>query len=399
MLNTEQRRILLEQIVEQLELPPSAYEKAAKRYEDIGSYISEPSAACGFANPQIFPQGSFRLGTAIRPLGRNDEYDLDLACSLREGVSVTTHSQADVKRLVGQDLDDYRQARGIQESLGNKHRCWRLEYQDGLSFHLDVVPCIPAAQSERDVFFERMIQKGLQKDLAGSVSALAVNITDDREASFREIAPGWLVSNPEGYATWFEHRMDVALANLTIEKRSEIQELPTWARKTPLQRAIQILKRHRDKMFSSDPDVKPISVILTTISARAYDGSSDLVAVLDTIIAAIVAFALSEEHVCPNPVNPVENFADRWTMPSYSHLNLKQNFKNWALQLQSDFRMLSSAQSVDRIAKVANDRMEVRISTDDLSSRLGVPASASVPPTRRVQVTESRPWCGANFED
>lgn len=392
MLSNNQRRTLLEQIVEQLELPQSAYEKASKRYDDIGAFISEPSAACGFAKPHIFPQGSFRLGTAIRPVGRNDEYDLDLACSLRECVSVATHSQADVKRLVGEDLNAYRQARGIQEPLGNKHRCWRLEYRDGLRFHMDVVPCIPAGQSQRDVFLERMIQNGLQQDLAGAVSALAVNITDDREPLFNAIAPDWPVSNPEGYARWFESRMNVGLENLSVEKRSQIQALPMWARKTPLQRAIQILKRHRDSMFSSDPDVKPISVILTTISARAYDGSTDIVSVLDTIIAAIVAFALSDEHYCPNPVNPAENFADRWTMPRYAHLNLKQNCRNWALQLQSDFRMLLSSQSAQQISETVKGRMSIDLAEDKVTSQLGLSRPASAPSSRRVQVTESRPW-------
>jgi hypothetical protein len=35
--------------------------------------------------------------------------------------------------------------------------------------------------------------------------------------------------------------------------------------KTPLQQAVQILKRHRDMMFADDPEHKPISVIITTL--------------------------------------------------------------------------------------------------------------------------------------
>lgn len=388
----DQKRLLLEQIVEQLELPVSAYEKAANRYEDLGGFISENSSECAFAAPHIFPQGSFRLGTAIRPLEESEEYDLDLACSLTDGVWVSTHSQADVKRMIGEDLSAYRRARGILAPVQSKHRCWRLEYQDDLSFHIDVVPCIPSGESVQNIYRERMVSSGLQQDIANDVSMLAVNITDDREPTFEEVDPNWPVSNPEGYAKWFEYRMNIGLVLMTLEKRAQIEKLPTWSRKTPLQSAIQFLKRHRDNMFASDPDVKPVSIIITTIAAREYDGSSDLAMVLEKIVNALVAFSQSNESYCPNPVNPAENFADRWTMPQYAHLNLRENFDNWVLQLRADFDTITSSINAARIGNLVNEKTAVRLDTDSIAKTLGLNVAGPVATPRHVQVEDSQPW-------
>lgn len=49
-----------------------------------------------------------------------------------------------------------------------------------------------------------------------------------------------------------------------------VRAVPKYqSNKTPLQRAVQILKRHRDIMFAGDED-KPVSIIITTLAAKAY---------------------------------------------------------------------------------------------------------------------------------
>src|SRR3972149_9507530 len=149
MLTTSQIQTLLESMIEILELPDSAYEKAKDRYDDIGEWLSREESSCAGYNPHIFPQGSFRLGTAIRPLDEREEYDLDLACNLLRGISCNTHSQADLKNLIGGEIKSYRAARGIKAPVKEMHRCWRLEYEDHLSFHIDIVPCIPAVDIRR----------------------------------------------------------------------------------------------------------------------------------------------------------------------------------------------------------------------------------------------------------
>ena len=90
------------------------------------------------------------------------------------------------------------------------------------------------------------------------------------------ISADWHISNSEGYAIWFESRMKLAMA--LLEKRvfevklSKVDEIPVRKWKSFLQRCMQILKRHWDIMFEHNPDGKPISIIIITLVAAAYQG-------------------------------------------------------------------------------------------------------------------------------
>ena len=97
-MNNDQIRILLESLIELLKLPDLAYESAVKRYNDLGEWFDRDESSCRENDPHIFPQGSFRLGTAIRPLNGNESYDLDLACNLQAGINSQSHSQERIRR-------------------------------------------------------------------------------------------------------------------------------------------------------------------------------------------------------------------------------------------------------------------------------------------------------------
>ena len=127
-------------LLEEVDLPERAYELAEGRYEDLAEWIGRPGSALARYDSHIFVQGSFALGTAIRPVNDGEEYDLDFSCKLRRGVSRDTQSQAQVKALLGAELEAYRVARQIQKRLDEKRRCWRLGYRDNMAFHMDVVP-------------------------------------------------------------------------------------------------------------------------------------------------------------------------------------------------------------------------------------------------------------------
>src|SRR5581483_3516093 len=60
----------------------------------------------------------------------------------------------------------------------------------------------------------------------------------------------------------------------------EIADVPRWRIRTPLQRAVQLLKRHRDVTFSDHLDDAPTSMIVTTLAGRAYGGETDIAAAL-----------------------------------------------------------------------------------------------------------------------
>jgi len=197
-------------------------------------------------DPDVHPQGSFRYGTVIRLLLKEEEYDLDLVCTLLE-LSKDVLSQQDVKDLVGQEIKAYAESNGRREPVREKRRCWRLDYADDVSFHMDILPALP----DDDAFKASLVRMGVPKELA----AHAIAITDREHPLFTEIQNDWPRSNPKGYAQWFESRMRSAAQarteTLVLEaKYASIDDVPAFEWKTPLQRAIQLLKRHRDVILS-----------------------------------------------------------------------------------------------------------------------------------------------------
>lgn len=389
---------ILNEIIGEIDIPDSSYEIAENRYKDLGSWFERQESKCGNFKPHIFPQGSFRLGTVIKPVDENGEYDLDLSCSLETGITKTTHTQKQLKHLVGDDLEAYRIARNIKEAREEKNRCWRLKYADTMSFHMDAVPGIPEGAIERQVLLEAMIRIGSDRNLAQDLSALAVAITDTRKSNYSAINPDWLVSNPEGYARWFETRMELAQVLLEewkhLAKMAKVDKLPAFQRKSPLQRCVQILKRHRDVMFKDNDDAKPISIIITTLAARAYNGEAEIEDALDTILNRMGALINTSKPRIPNPVNPVEDFADKWYDDKYKQLNLERNFYDWLNQAQADFREIVKARDSRLLVEQAMDRFAVRLNEEDIRRKLGLSATTvAVAPKHTVIAEEpARLW-------
>lgn len=358
----EQKNAILENMVETLELPDSAYEKAKNRYEDLGEWFGRDESHLKDNDPHIFPQGSFRLGTAIRPLDSSEEYDLDLACNLRKDITQTTHTQFNLKDIVGDELEAYRVARGIQSDVEEKHRCWRLEYQDELSFHMDIVPCIPSSDIQMDSLFESMTIHEIDTTLAKSISKLAVSITDDRNDNYKYINNDWNISNPEGYARWFEYNMNQGHDDITME-HAQVDDVPNFRNKTILQRVVQLLKRHRDSMFKDNEDSKPISVIITTLAGHAYNGETDLELAITNVLSNMHSYVKDYTPRIANPVNNDEDFADRWAMPSYTDLELETNFWEWLTQARVDFQTILSSEDSNFRSKQIQEKFSLSLKT------------------------------------
>lgn len=375
----EQKNLILENIVETLELPLSAYEKAKKRYEDLGEWFGREESALKDNNPHIFPQGSFRLGTAIKPLNENEEYDLDLACKLDTGVTKDSHSQCDLKDMIGEEVESYRKARGIESAKEEKHRCWRLDYKDSLSFHMDIVPCIPSNEEQKLHLFESMQSSGVNFNLAKPIAKKSICITDDRENNYKKIDNEWKISNPEGYAKWFEFMMSNNQQRIILEK-AQVDDVPDFTYKTTLQRVIQLLKRHRDNMFKDKNvnDMKPISIIITTLAAYSYNGETDLELALKNILRNMGSFVKPNTPRIANPVNPNEDFTDRWTRSDCKHLKLEENFWNWLEEAQNDFGVISNSQDSVLLMEQVENKFDVRLSKDTLINKLGLISAATV---------------------
>src|SRR5258708_6658739 len=88
--------------------------------------------------------------------------------------------------------------------------------------------------------------------------------------------------------------------------------------KYPLQRIVQMMKRHRDRFFNGDNDAAR-SIVLTTLAQSFYQGEQSLSNGLGTILNGILYAIETCRGIfpVPNPSNPQENFSDSWTPKSY----------------------------------------------------------------------------------
>jgi hypothetical protein len=368
--------IIVKEIAGSIDIPDSAYEKAANRYKDLGEWFGRKEARCHKYDPHIYPQGSFRLGTVNRPVHEDAEYDLDMGCRLRAGVTKATHTQQQLKELVGADLEDYRIARGIEENKEEKHRCWRLKYADILKFHLDTVPSIPETIVQRRLIQEALVRTGTPVDLAVAVAELTGAITDDRMWNYRIIDTGWRLSNSEGFARWFEFRMklgEVLTERLALRaKAAKVDKLPIYQWKLPLQVCVQLLKRHRDIMFTDDPEGKPASIIITTLAARAYQGEVEIADALETILLNMGTLVNKTSPRVPNPVHPSEDFADRWNDPACRQHQLETKFWKWLREAQMDFGALTKERKPELIVEAVKAKLGTALNAKDLATKLGV---------------------------
>ena len=303
---------ILVTICEQLEVSNTQYEDAKQKYGAVAKWLIVPGTSLYQYSPNIHPQGSILLQTTVKPLGR-DEFDVDLVCKLNISKG-TSHAQ--VKEMVGARL---RESKDYSEMLEPKNRCWRLNYAG--AFHMDILPAIPDT-------------------VRGGTNILIP------DSELKE----WQESNPIGYAKWFEDCTKTARV-LIFEnmKKASVENLPANDSlvKTPLQRVVQLLKRNRDIVFSKDKDNAPISIIITTLAARAYRGEIDLYKTIFNVISGMPAGIQIENGVpkVKNPTHEEENFADKWEQDA----SLQKTFFSWLENFKRDLAALPIGQGVQAV--------------------------------------------------
>jgi hypothetical protein len=365
---------VLEEIAEALDIPTSKFEEAKERYESLGDWLGRDESTLSEHDPAISPQGSFLLGTVTRPLTDAEEYDVDLVSLLK--ASKAEFSQKSLKEAVGHEVALYAKAHNMAKHPEEGRRCWTLHYADGTQFHMDVLPALPDAQRYQTILKQRGYGS-LANDPA--LSGQAIAITDNTLPQYEHETDDWPQSNPMGYAAWFRSRMTVQLMERkkAFAKREKItasvEEIPDYKVKTPLQRAIQLLKRHRDCMFADDGDHKPISIIITTLAAHAYNEEPSISAALQSILTGMDQFIeyRGEEAWVVNPVNPAENFADKWAEEPHK----RENFYNWLEQARHDFALYLRASPFDAVPDILREGLGADLV--DRTLKAVIPAAAS----------------------
>ena len=317
-------------ILEEIEISPSKYKDAENRYTAVGDWLHREASLIKNHSPEVYVQGSFRLGTAIKPISAEGEYDIDSVCVL--DFSNKEISQAKLKEIVGNEIELYAQSNSFKNPVEEGRRCWTLNYSDDSKFHMDILPAIPFGVG----FTKRL----LENSLSSLWSQKAIAITDNKlpKSEYENISNKWLISNPKGYAEWFKKQMEIPITRQFSENRelqrifASVEKVPSFRFKTPLQNAIQILKRHRDIMFA-DKEEKPISIIITTLGAHSYNNETNLFEALQNISNRMLSYIKTKngEDWIENPVNPLENFADKWK----EHPERKKAFFEWHSALSS----------------------------------------------------------------
>lgn len=383
----------LASLADELDIPPSTHQKVVRSYKAVGEWLDGGDYEGSLDGVSIHPQGSFALGTVTKPLkgSKKAGYDIDLVCQLSIPKTVTTPGY--IKGAIGQRLIDHETYKRILDDEGR--RCWTLEYaedDDGIGFHLDVLPSV----AESPDIIERLRK---YTDYAGLVNKTIAITNKDSERVY-----SWSTSNPRGYAEWFKNinnPMFLAIAPKARQQLFEhnrplfasVDEVPDQLVRTPLQRAIQIMKRHRDIRFSGHhhEDFKPISMIITTLAARLYNNEADVFSALSNIAEKLQLYSALVEGRAPmiegnliqrhadgtwyigNPVNKLENFADRWHEDGGA---CAEAFFEWASWVSTDLIEIASNPDYDTIVGSVQEYFAER--PDHGKARIKIPASAAI---------------------
>lgn len=333
MLSIEQRKQfseILEELGKTLDITPAQHEASVKSYEFVAGWLADPTSPLSIYKPEINPHGSLLLGTATQPVQEDCELDVDLVCRLQGKQSNWT--QADLKKIIGDRIKAHGTLKRLLRPEGR--RCWTLGHAESAKFHLDILPAIVSSG------YATILEKAFSANSL-DVENLAIRITDNKLPNYWHDADisRWLKSNPFGYAIWFDMmaRLD---GYKVFSLRESIKPVPDYQpNKLPLQRIVQILKRHRDLLFNGD-EHKPISIIITTLAARAYRKQTDIAQGLVEVIEEMEKYIEDRyDHTLGrtvkwivNPVNPMENFADKWPGCKVK----EENFYRWLKQVKAD---------------------------------------------------------------
>ena len=281
--------MLFDAFAEELNITNTMFENAERAYNALGDYIKVNNTEW---DVNLVPQGSFALGTVVKPVLTDGQYDVDLivrvtspvmrAETLRKRIylMLTSHGRYDGK-------------------IENKKPCIRIQYADSSQFHMDIVSAQP-------IFADPP----------------KLNLAKYDGESLYDYEP----SNPLGYIEWFKQVMNyerVREERMRYYAKTDVKEIELPYVRTPLQKAVQILKRHRD-VFSEGRNEKyiPSSIIITTLCGLTYNyqmpyaiGTGNVYDALQNMFQGFQQFIKRNsngDYLLPNPSFTTENFLAKW---------------------------------------------------------------------------------------
>ena len=324
--------LFFRRIAENLDLTETEFESIKSSYNAVGNCLSSSPVLSNY-HIEVFPQGSVRLGTVIKPLSR-DDYDVDLVCELSNNDNYL--SPKNVKQLVGEALINSRYSNLLEEEHG---RCWTLSYNANPPYHIDILPGLLAKNGNR------------------------INATIKRDSGQYD----WLPTNPKGFADWFAN---ISNKRMVFDESANIEKIKKYVDKTPLQRAVQLIKRHRDVYYRNNPEEGPASVVITALMGLSYNGESSIESILknNPILWASHIKKVNGRYSIKIPSLPDDDYADKWN--GEDPLAADRFFK-WHSKLISDldslFAQTSSASFLDVSSRLFDKSSIDRIRSSNTS--------------------------------
>ncbi|MCG8905605.1 nucleotidyltransferase [Pseudomonas sp. DP-17] len=331
-----------------LDIPPERYESAERSYKSVCDWLERPFSRFAHTRITAYTQGSFRLGTAIRPANGEEHYDLDVVYEF--SIKKSVHTQKRLFDDLGHELKLYAAYHGMSLPTG-WDRCWTLEYADSAQFHMDLLPSAPDGARQRQ----------LRETKASALDFVdkSISITDKTHPNYTLHSEDWPSSNPNGFAEWFYLRMKEAFdkrrLTMAVRASKEVADIPIFRVKTALQASIQILKRHRDLRFSEEKELRPSSIIITTLAAHAYNQEAEIPEALLSILQNMDKYIQNRNGVdwIANPSDPRENFADAWQDAP----DKKAAFFDWLETARADFAQAARSNNLDDIVEILAPRI------------------------------------------
>lgn len=315
---SKERDIFLEQICQKLQINETQYLNAETHYKAIGKWLDDSKSFLSKYNPVIYPQGSLRLGTTVKPLNQH-EYDLDIVCEFRGIDWKTINNPLVLLEAIKTRLSEHEIYKTMLEP---KNRCVRVNYKS--NFHLDILPACSDYEMGHN----------------------CLKVPDRKAANSNEI--GWKESNPLGYAEWFESQTRLALARDSVEPfvpQIAIEHHPV------LKKVVQLIKRRRDVVFASRIEQAPISIVLTTLAATHYRYQNSLFYaikhILDGIVNSLVAATFIERRriIVLNPANNQEDLSEKWDKDT----TLYYKFVEWVIKFQEEWKELENKKDIELV--------------------------------------------------
>ncbi len=331
---------MLKEICYKLQISGTQYREAEQKYSKIQKQLHAQNSPFACYNLEIFPQGSFAIGTTVKPLGR-DEYDVDLVCLLN---NCTTIEIPPIQLLT--DLRNFLIPLYGKENIELKKRCVSINFSK--NFHLDILPAIP-------------------DHIKGDTNLYV----PDRKTK------DWTCSNPKGYCAWFKHRSQQIM--VMGAKDENLPAPATTNYQTPLQNTVQLFKRWRDIAFRGFADnYQPRSIVLTTLLANTYSGDTSVQAALSNCLSNIqkqVSTSVQPIRVL-NPLNSEELFSEKWEEEPDGYFH----FRTQLATFSQNWQMLKQASTLAEQKKILDEMFGEEITTialDSLATQYAGPNSAS----------------------